>query len=102
MSSAQSNASAIRGWLITALKLVVSAGLLTLLFRTSDVSRLWATARNASLAWMATALLFYFLNVVLSVWRWQFLLSTQDVRMPSRQLWSSLLVALFFNNFLPS
>lgn len=102
MPSAKSNASPIRGYVITALKVVVSGGLLTLLFRNVDVDLLWATIRADSVAWMGVAFLLYVVNVILSVWRWQLLLGTQGVHVPARQLWSSLLVALFFNNFLPS
>ena len=85
-----------------AIKLAVSVGLLTLLFRTIDLGRLWATAKQASPAWLAAAALLYLVNVLASVWRWRLLLHAQDVDVPSRSLLGSLLVSLFFNNFLPS
>jgi uncharacterized membrane protein YbhN (UPF0104 family) len=88
--------------LILALKLAVSIGLLVLLFSKIDAERLWSTARHASITWLALALLLYTVNVVFSVWRWQWLLLAQRVNIASSRLWSSLLVALFFNNFLPS
>jgi len=87
---------------MVAIKIVVSVALLALLFSRVDARRLWAIARHASIAWLATALLIYFLNVLASVWRWRLLLHAQDVRMPARTLLGSYLVATFFNNFLPS
>ena len=83
-------------------KLAVSIALLWLLFSRIDVGKLWANARQASLAWMTIALGLYALNVVASVWRWWLLLEAQDVDMSFQSLFASMSVALFFNNFLPS
>jgi hypothetical protein len=83
-------------------KLAVSAALLALLFSRVDVGRLWADARQASLAWIVVALGAYAVTVVASVWRWWLLLEAQDVSMPFHSLFASMSVALFFNNFLPS
>ncbi|MGE5246408.1 MAG: lysylphosphatidylglycerol synthase transmembrane domain-containing protein [Betaproteobacteria bacterium] len=83
-------------------KLAVSVVLLWLLFRTAPVGELWASVRRASLVWLAVALGLYFLNVLFSIWRWHLLLETQDVHLPARTLLASFMVALFFNNFLPS
>jgi len=84
------------------IKIVVSVALLTLLFSRVDGRRLWTIARHASIAWLAAAMVVYFLNVLASVWRWRLLLRAQDVQMPARTLLGSYLVATFFNNFLPS
>jgi len=73
-----------------------------MLFRRIDADRLWASARSASLVWLSLALAVYFVNVLISIWRWRLLLGTQAVQVPSRTLLASFLVALFFNNFLPS
>jgi len=67
-----------------------------------DVAKLWASARQASLAWMAIALGFYALSIFVMVWRWWLLLETLGVEAPMHRLLSSYLVATFFNNFLPS
>jgi glycosyltransferase 2 family protein len=91
-----------RRYFLLALKLSVSIVLLVVLFSRIDVGRLWATARLASVTWLLAALLVYAVNVVAAVWRWQLLLSAQDVQMPTRTLMGSFLVAAFFNNFLPS
>src|SRR5215471_6969945 len=78
-----------RRHLLIVLKLGVSAILLAVLLRSAHVTELWASARQASLTWLAAALAFYLVNVLFCVWRW-------------RSLLGAYLVALFFNNFLPS
>jgi uncharacterized membrane protein YbhN (UPF0104 family) len=85
-----------------ALKLAVSLILLAVLFSRVDVAQLWASARRASLPWLIVAMTFYTMNMVLSTWRWSLLLDAQHVQLPGRRLLGSLLVANFFNNFLPS
>jgi glycosyltransferase 2 family protein len=87
---------------VTGVKLAVSVALLVLLFSRVDVGKLWANARQASLAWIAAALAAYAVTVLASVWRWWLLIEAQDVAMPFSALFASMSVALFFNNFLPS
>jgi len=48
------------------------------------------------------ALAVYLMNVLASTWRWHLLLMAQNIRVRGRSLLGSFLVALFFNNFLPS
>jgi uncharacterized membrane protein YbhN (UPF0104 family) len=91
-----------RRFVVMVLKIVVSAGLLAFLFRNVDFTEVWRSARQASLVWLIIAMMVYTLNVVAGVWRWQLLLDAQGVRVSSRSLLGSVLVALFFNNFLPS
>ena len=86
---------------VSVLKVVVSAGLLWLLFSRVDVARLWSAARQASPAWLAGALLLYFIMILASAVRWDALLRAQHVRLPFSFLTQSFLVATFFNNFLP-
>ena len=87
---------------ITALKTIVSLGLLAVLFSRVDVSRLWSITRQASIGWLATALVLYFAMVLTSAVRWGVLLRAQHVRLTFAYLTKSFLVATFFNNFLPS
>lgn len=84
------------------LKLLVSTVLLIWLLAQADVGRLAAQIRQASIAWLAAALLIYLLMILASAWRWGLLLATQRATVPQRHLVSSFLVATFFNNFLPS
>ena len=94
--------SSARRYAITAIKCAVSLLLLALLFSRIDVNRLWASARRASPAWLLIALAVYGINVLASTWRWRLLLDAQGVHVRRRSLLGSFLVALFFNNFLPS
>jgi uncharacterized membrane protein YbhN (UPF0104 family) len=87
---------------MTAVKLAVSVVLLAILLSRIDLGRLWASARGASIKWLAIALAVYLSTVLCSVWRWWLLLEAQDVNVAPRWLFSSYLVALFFNNLLPS
>jgi glycosyltransferase 2 family protein len=94
--------STARRVVLMALKLAVSVALLAWLFSRVDMAALWATARRASPAWLAIAFAIYAFNILLSVWRWRLLVDAQELDVPFRQLGASMLVALFFNNFLPS
>src|SRR4051794_12046668 len=98
----QPQQSRARSLVISAVKVLVSVGLLYLLFRRVDVSRLWEVARQASLGWLATAIVLYFVMILASTWRWRVLLRAQHVELPYSVLTRSFLVATFFNNFLPS
>ncbi len=90
------------GRTIFAVKLAVSAALLTWLLAGVDRGALWNGARGAAPAWLATALGLFLANVVASAWRWRLLLDAQDIHVRGRSLVASYLVAGFFNNFLPS
>src|SRR6185295_9128765 len=91
-----------RTLLVTAIKIVVSLGLLAVLFSRVDLSRLWSITRQASVPWLSMALLLYFLMILTSAVRWGVLLRAQHVNLPFTYLTNSFLVATFFNNFLPS
>lgn len=95
-------ASSVRTRLLFGVRLVVSAALLAVLFTRVDSGALWASARQASLPWLLVAIGVYFIHVVASAWRWRVLLDAQHVHVPRGTLLSSYLVAIFFNNFLPS
>lgn len=83
-------------------KIIVSLGLLAVLFSKVDAAAIWDRARQASPAWLGLALAAYFGALVISAWRWGVLLAGCGVAVPVRRLLSSFLVATFFNNFLPS
>jgi len=102
MAAEPHTTSSTRRHLLLIVKIGVSVGLLWLLFSRIDVRRLWASARQASVPWMLVALAVYVVNVLAGTWRWQLLLTAQGIHVRSRLLLRSLLVALFFNNFLPS
>jgi uncharacterized membrane protein YbhN (UPF0104 family) len=101
-SSKTPDRSSGRRYTFLALKLSVSIILLVVLFSRIDVGRLWSSARHASIVWLLAALGLYAINIAASLWRWHLLLEAQAVDVPVGTLLSSYLVALFFNNFLPS
>ena len=82
--------------------MVVSLVLLAVLFSRVDAGDLWNHAKQASIPWLILALALYFAHVVASTWRWRVLLDAQGVHVPRTTLLASYLVAIFFNNFLPS
>jgi uncharacterized membrane protein YbhN (UPF0104 family) len=98
----QEQTSRSRHYLGTAIKLGVSIALLMFLLTRVDTARLWANARQASVPWLGIALSVYLCTVLCSVWRWWLLLEAQDVSLSPGRLFNSYLVALFFNNLLPS
>ncbi len=85
-----------------AFKLSISAGLLILLFRQTDVGAVAARLRQVRGEWIALALVAHAVLLLVSGWRWRRLLVTQNVHASTWQLTLSCLVANFFNNFLPS
>jgi len=88
--------------LIGAVKLVVSLGLLALLFSRTDLASLGRSLRSASVPWVLVALALYLVQMLVATWRWNVLLLPQGFDIGQRRLLSSYLVATFFNNFLPS
>jgi uncharacterized membrane protein YbhN (UPF0104 family) len=102
MAEKPSQPSRLRRFSVTAIKAAVSLALLVLLLSRVDLAQLWAGASRASIPWLLAALAVWTLNVAASTWRWHLLLEAQDVRLPRKKLFGSLLVANFFSNFLPS
>lgn len=102
MSDEDRDSSSARDRLLMVLRVAVSVALLTVLLSRVDREALWASVRHASVPWLAAALVVYFIHVLTGAWRWRLLLGAQNVHVPQRDLLSSLLVAYFFNNFLPS
>jgi hypothetical protein len=89
-----------RRYVFLALKIAVSIILLVVLLSRIDAGQLWATARKASIAWLAVALVIYFVNV-----RRQFVAVAPAARRAARQRadldpGQVVPVALYFNNFL--
>ena len=101
-TEAQPRPSLARRILVPLAKGVVSVGLLAVLLSQTDATRLWADVRTASPAWLLAALCLYLIIMLTATWRWRLLLDAQGIDVPARVLFSSYLVATFFNNFLPS
>ena len=102
VSTVDAPASSTRRRVLLAARIVVSVALLAILFSRVDTSDLWSTARSASLPWIVVALGLYLVHVMAATWRWYVLLHAQDIDAAPGRLFASYLVAIFFNNFLPS
>jgi hypothetical protein len=63
---------------------------------------LWRPRSSRRIPWLLVALLIFAVNQGAATWRWHLLLAAQHVHVAARSLFSSCLVANFFNNFLPS
>ena len=102
MSQDQPESSPARRYALLAIKLSVSIILLGVLFSRIDVGQLWQTAKLASVPWLLTAIAIYAVSTLVAAWRWNLLLKTQHIEITLRSLLGSFLVAIYFNNFLPS
>ncbi len=83
-------------------KITISGGLLALLLSRADLPALADGFRQMDLRWALAALVAYALMILVSAWRWRVLLRVQATEVRPWTLTESLLVATFFNNFLPS
>jgi len=84
------------------LRLAVSAALLTFLLRGARLSEFAEVVNRADRAQLGAGLLLVVVALVVSAYKWQWLLIAQNVRVPLGKLFTSYLVGLFFNNFLPT
>lgn len=83
-------------------RVVVSGTLITYLLYKVDIRSIFSSLNSVNLFWLALAFSLIFVGNLISGYRWQLLLTTQDIHVPLKTLISSLLVGRFFNNFLPS
>ncbi|MBI3972213.1 MAG: flippase-like domain-containing protein [Chloroflexi bacterium] len=81
---------------------VVSIALLGVIFWKFGAGSVWQMLLAASPAWLAAGAGLVILALVVSAWKWQLLLQAHGLNVPGRRLFTSYLIGLFFNNFLPS
>jgi uncharacterized membrane protein YbhN (UPF0104 family) len=93
---------ALRRALVTTAKLVFSVALLAVLLSRTDLRGLAVQVRHASPLWLAAGFGIYLVHLAVGSWRWRLLLDAQNSPFAVRELFSSYLVATFFNNLLPS
>ena len=84
------------------LKVCVSAVLIYWITREVDLTAVWASFRSANVRLLGLAFAMYFIGYYITAWRWQLLLAAQGVAAPIMYLYQSFMVAIFFNNLLPS
>ncbi|MHB1336504.1 MAG: lysylphosphatidylglycerol synthase transmembrane domain-containing protein [Candidatus Humimicrobiaceae bacterium] len=92
--------------LFTALRIVISAGILIFLFKTqfknfSEITDFFRHS-HVNIRFVVISLIMYWVGISLLVLRWQILLKTQKIKASFGFLLGSYLVGFFFNNFLPT
>lgn len=88
--------------LLVMIKLIVAVSLITVLVSKVNISDIWTAFSEADLRLIAGAFLLYFIGLCVVATRWKLLLSVQGVNASFYTLLKSMIVAVFFNNFLPS
>ena len=89
-------------FVLTVIKVAVSAALVYWILRGSDLDVIFASIRSADVQLLAVAFAMFYVGYVISAHRWQILLAAQGVTAPFGYLLQSFMVVVFFNNFLPS
>ena len=85
------------------LRIGVTVGLFVLLFtRFVDPQQVLAELAGVNPLWLIVAVLVQAAGIYASIWRWNFLLLGQDLRLPHGHLVSTYLIGRFFGTFLPS
>ncbi len=88
--------------LLTLVKVLVSAGLVYWILRNSNLAEIWNSIRNANISLLIFAFCMFYAGYFITALRWKTLLHAQGVDAPLFYLVKSFMVAVFFNNFLPS
>src|SRR6202034_545027 len=96
------NAGEMRRFLLSAIKILVSAALLYLALRTPSFSDLAARLDLTSAAWLAAALAITFLQIFIGVLRWRIVSAECGAPLPIRQAMRYNVIGTFFNQTLPS
>ena len=91
-----------RNRLVTIAKLVISAGLLSLLYSLFDLSESLQALNDIHLGYFVVAFCLFQATMVIRAYRWRALLDALEVRVPIYRLVYLYYVGVFFNTFLPS
>lgn len=89
-------------WLLTALKIGVSAALIAFLIQRTDLAEVWTVVQNANWFILSFAFLLFYVGYAITSGRWRILLKALGFAPPFWFMFRSFMVAVFFNNFLPS
>ncbi len=84
------------------LKLLISIGLLTLLFYKTDIVHLKRIILSANPLFIFYAFILYLLTLAISTYRWSTLLFSDKFKLSYWRLLSLYLIGMFFNNFMPT
>ena len=89
-------------FLLTALKILFSGGLLYWLIHDLELKQVGLVIADANVGLLSLAFMMFFLGYLITAFRWRMLLSAQGVHARIGFLVQSFMVAIFFNNLLPS
>jgi glycosyltransferase 2 family protein len=89
-------------WIWLAVKLAVTAALVTWLLHDVGLSGLAEASQKVSLSALAVALAIQFLAYAVALWRWWLLLRYADVNVPYLSVKPAYYLGLFFNQLLPT
>jgi len=84
------------------LRPVISIGLLYLLFRITDLNQLLDVIKSVNFVFLVITIVIILAALFISTYKWQRLLTVQNVKVPLPRLFTSYLIGQFFNNFLPT
>jgi uncharacterized protein (TIRG00374 family) len=87
---------------LSVIKLVVSVGLYTLIFYSTDVEAIARHLAGAELAYLAAAVGLYAAGQAVSTYKWQLLLAPVRLAVPYLRLLGFYFTGMFFNLFLPT
>jgi len=86
----------------TVIKCIVSCLLLGYLLYKTDLSAIWAALKTTNPFWIVVSFSLHIIGFLLTAYRWQILLAARGAHLPTWYLVRSVLIGIFFNNFLPS
>jgi len=86
----------------TALKFLISSALIWWIIRGTDLSEIFNAVEFANKKLLLLAFSLHFIGYYIAAHRWRVLLKVQDIDTSIPFLIKSYMVAIFFNNFLPS
>lgn len=89
-------------WL-SGLKLIISVGLIFLLFEQNNISirSILAEIKHSNQWWNLLGIIFFTASTILGAIQWQMLLKARNIEIPLSRAINFYYVGLFFNNFLP-
>jgi len=88
-------------WHIGALKALVSALLIYLIFQKIHFNDLLPIIKNASVKYFALAAVFLFVAYLLNSWKWKYLLKNLNITLSLKKVLSLNLIGYFYSMFLP-
>jgi hypothetical protein len=81
------------------LKILVTAAVLAFIVWKLGWREIFDTCRQADMAWLAGALVLFFVSGWLGVLQWQIILKNRGVTLPFSRVFSLYFIGMFFNNF---